>query len=118
MARTNAQQPTVAAVLVALFLVSAPAVSAMTCGQVVSMLSPCVRYAMGRERTTSPACCSGVRSLNAAARSTADRQTACNCLKRQASGTGGLRPNLVAGIPGKCGVHVPYAISTSTDCSK
>ncbi|TVU27297.1 hypothetical protein EJB05_29898 [Eragrostis curvula] len=116
MARPAAQL-TVAAVLVAL-LVSAPATNAVTCGQVVSMLSPCLRYATGKDATTSPACCNGVRNLNAAARSTADRQTTCTCLKQQASGVGGLKANLVASIPGKCGVSVPYAISPSTDCSK
>ncbi|XP_062182882.1 non-specific lipid-transfer protein 4-like [Phragmites australis] len=106
------------AVLVALLVATAPAVSAVTCGQVVSMLSPCLNYAMGRSPTTTPACCAGVRGLNNAARTTADRQTTCNCLKQQTSGMGGLKPNIVAGIPSKCGVSVPYAISPSTDCSK
>uniref|UniRef100_M8ATK4 Bifunctional inhibitor/plant lipid transfer protein/seed storage helical domain-containing protein n=1 Tax=Aegilops tauschii TaxID=37682 RepID=M8ATK4_AEGTA len=36
----------------------------------------------------------------------------------RASGIGGIKPNLVAGIPGKCGVNIPYAISQGTDCSK
>ncbi|KAL6597377.1 hypothetical protein ACP70R_020335 [Stipagrostis hirtigluma subsp. patula] len=113
----SAQLAATAAVLVAL-LVAAPAVSAVTCGQVVSMLSPCISYAMGRVPATTPACCAGVKNLNTAAKTTADRQTTCNCLKQQTRGMGGIRPDLVAGIPGKCGVTVPYAISPSTDCSK
>ncbi|KAK3139181.1 hypothetical protein QOZ80_5AG0379120 [Eleusine coracana subsp. coracana] len=118
MARSSAQQLAVAAVLVATLL-AAPAVNAaVTCGQVVSMLSPCVRYATGAVQTPPATCCSGVRSLSAAARSTADRQTTCNCLKQQTSGMGGLKPGIVAGIPAKCNVNVPYAISPSTDCSK
>jgi hypothetical protein len=49
------QNPAVVAVMVAL-LVSAPSVSTMTCRQVVSMLSSCVRYAVSSELTTSYAC--------------------------------------------------------------
>ncbi|GJN13963.1 hypothetical protein PR202_gb00727 [Eleusine coracana subsp. coracana] len=119
---SSAQQLAVSAVLVAALLLAAaapPAVNAaVTCGQVVSMLSPCVRYAMGAVQTPPATCCGGVRSLSAAARSTADRQATCNCLKQQTSGMGGLKPGIVAGIPAKCNVNVPYAISPSTDCSK
>ncbi|GJN07164.1 hypothetical protein PR202_ga24969 [Eleusine coracana subsp. coracana] len=105
-------------VVVALLVAASPAVTAVTCGQVVNMLAPCVRYAMGGVQTPPGTCCDGVRSLSAAARSTADRQTTCNCLKQQTSGMGGLKPSIVAGIPAKCNVNVPYAISLSTDCSK
>ncbi|KAK3118234.1 hypothetical protein QOZ80_9BG0696050 [Eleusine coracana subsp. coracana] len=119
MVRSAQQLAAVTAVVVVALLVAAtPAVNAVTCGQVVNMLAPCVRYAMGGVQTPPGTCCDGVRSLSAAARSTADRQSTCNCLKQQTSGMGGLKPNLIAGIPAKCNVNVPYAISLSTDCSK
>uniref|UniRef100_A0A0E0F1U9 Non-specific lipid-transfer protein n=1 Tax=Oryza meridionalis TaxID=40149 RepID=A0A0E0F1U9_9ORYZ len=110
----------VAAVMVVALLVAAPAVrvSAVTCGQVVSMLAPCIMYATGRVSAPTGGCCDGVRTLNSAAATTADRQTTCACLKQQTSAMGGLRPDLVAGIPSKCGVNIPYAISPSTDCSR
>ncbi|KAF0918624.1 hypothetical protein E2562_025202 [Oryza meyeriana var. granulata] len=108
----------VVAVMVLALLVAAPAVSAVTCGQVVSMLAPCIMYARGRVSAPTGGCCNGVRSLNAAAATTADRQTTCACLKQQTSGMGGLRSDLIAGIPSKCGVNIPYAISPSTDCSR
>ena len=113
-----------AALLVAALLLSAapaPAESAVSnCAQVAQYLGPCISYAMGRGSAPGPAdrCCSGVRSLNAAAATPADRKSTCNCLKQQTSGMAGIRPDLVAGIPSKCGVNIPYAISPSTDCSK
>ncbi|EHA8590953.1 putative Non-specific lipid-transfer protein [Cocos nucifera] len=103
--------------ILAVMLVAAPnAADAITCGQVVSYLSPCIAYV----RNGGPipnGCCDGVRGLVAAAKTTPDRQTACNCVKNAAAGISGLNPGLVAGIPGKCVVSIPYAISPSTDCS-
>ncbi|MEG6507333.1 non-specific lipid-transfer protein [Nitratidesulfovibrio sp. 1201_IL3209] len=96
---------------------SPPAAEALTCGNVVGYLSQCVNYAQGKGPLTS-ACCNGVRSLNSAASTTVDRQTACNCVKKTATGISGINPSLVAGIPGKCHVNVPYPISASTDCTK
>ncbi|XP_010922734.1 non-specific lipid-transfer protein 1 [Elaeis guineensis] len=116
MARCGAPLATV--VVLAVLLVAAPYTAhAITCGQVVSYLTPCISYA--RSGGQVPAgCCSGVKGLVAAARTTADRRTACTCLKNTAAGLSGLKPGLISGIPGKCGVRVPYAISPSTDCSR
>ena len=102
----------------ALVLSAAPAEGAVSCGQVVGYLAPCITYAMGSAPGPDGRCCSGVRSLNTAAASPADRQATCTCLKGQTSRMGGIRPDLVRGIPGKCGVNIPYAISPATDCSK
>ncbi|XP_020101204.1 non-specific lipid-transfer protein 4.1-like [Ananas comosus] len=110
---------TAAALLLGVLLLAAPAAEALTCGQVVSFISQCLQYARGPGTSPPPAaCCSGVKGLNNAAQSTPDRQTACNCLKKAAGTVTGLKAGLVAGIPQQCGVNVPYAISTSTDCSK
>ncbi|OEL26772.1 Non-specific lipid-transfer protein 4 [Dichanthelium oligosanthes] len=110
------------AVVVALLMVAAtapsPVVSAVTCGQVVGYLTPCISYAMGRGTAPPEACCSGIRSLNTAARTTADRQATCNCLKQVTATMPGLKPDIVAGIPSKCGVAIPYPIRRTTDCSK
>ncbi|XP_073113587.1 LOW QUALITY PROTEIN: non-specific lipid-transfer protein 1-like [Elaeis guineensis] len=104
--------------ILAVMLATAPnAADAITCGQVASSLTPCVVYARNGRRIPS-GCCSGVRGLVASARSTPDRRTACNCLKKAAASISGLKPGLIAGVPGKRGVRVPYSISPSTDCSK
>ncbi|KAF7034655.1 hypothetical protein CFC21_045640 [Triticum aestivum] len=89
--------------------------AAISCGQVSSALSPCISYARCKGANPPAACSSGVRSLAGAARSTADKQAACKCIK---SAAGGLNAGKAAGIPSKCDVSIPYAISSSVDCSK
>ncbi|XP_072953855.1 non-specific lipid-transfer protein 1-like [Typha angustifolia] len=107
------------AIVLAVLLVAAPHVAnALTCGQVASSISQCISYAKTGTGAPPPRCCSGVKSLNTLAKTSADRQTACSCLKSLAGGVSGLKPGAVAGIPSKCGVSVPFPISTSTDCSK
>ena len=91
---------------------------AITCGQVTSSLSSCINYVSGKVPAVPPPCCSGVKSLNAAAKTTPDRRTVCNCLKTLTGSIRGINYGLAAGLPGKCGVSIPYKISPSTDCSK
>ena len=108
----------VAAATVAILLLTAPhAVNAITCGEVASAVSPCMAYIRSGQGAPSAGCCSGVKSLNAKAATGADRQTACNCLKNLAKSVR-FNAGAASGLPGKCGVSVPYVISTSTDCSK
>ncbi|EAZ19434.1 non-specific lipid-transfer protein 2B precursor [Oryza sativa Japonica Group] len=104
--------------LVAALLLAGPhtTMAAISCGQVNSAVSPCLSYARGGSGP-SAACCSGVRSLNSAATTTADRRTACNCLKNVAGSISGLNAGNAASIPSKCGVSIPYTISPSIDCS-
>nr|AER92599.1 putative lipid transfer protein [Linum usitatissimum] len=101
-------------------LVAAPmmnaGVSALSCDQVDGGLAPCVSYLTGRGAVT-PGCCNGMKGLLVEARTTADRRQACNCLKSAASKLPGLNPALAAGLPGKCGVKIPYKISISTNCN-
>ncbi|KAJ1264685.1 hypothetical protein BS78_08G019300 [Paspalum vaginatum] len=106
-----------AAVVLAAALV-ASASAAITCGQVGSSLAPCIPYATGRASMLPSSCCSGVRSLNSAARTSADRQQACRCLKSLANTVKSVNMGTVAAIPGKCGVSVPFPVSMSTDCNK
>ncbi|CAL1378450.1 unnamed protein product [Linum trigynum] len=89
--------------------------AAITCGQVASSLAPCVPYLKNGGPLPAP-CCSGVRTLNGVARSTPDRQAACQCLKTAAGSISGLKANLAAALPSACGVNIPYKISTSTNC--
>jgi Protease inhibitor/seed storage/LTP family len=108
----------ITAVTVTILLLTAPhAANAVSCGNVASALNPCMTYAKTGQGSPSASCCSGVRSLNSMASTSSDRQAVCNCLKNFASSTS-IKAGAAASIPGKCGVSVPYAISTSTDCSK
>ncbi|EEF33672.1 Nonspecific lipid-transfer protein precursor, putative [Ricinus communis] len=85
---------------------------AITCGQVVSGLSSCLSY-LRSGGAVPPACCNGVRGLNSAAKTTADRQQVCECLKSAAAG---INLSNASSLPGKCNVNIPYKISPSTDC--
>ncbi|GAU30834.1 hypothetical protein TSUD_267540 [Trifolium subterraneum] len=107
----------VACVVLLMCMILAPiSEAAISCGTVTSNVAPCIVYLKGGPGP-SPACCNGVRSLNNAARNTPDRQAACKCLKSAAGAISGLDNNLAAGLPGKCGVNIPYKISTSTNCA-
>ncbi|PIA32474.1 hypothetical protein AQUCO_04500230v1 [Aquilegia coerulea] len=107
-------------VLVACMLVvSAPyAEAAVTCNSVYSNLYPCLSYVSGNGGPVPPPCCTGIKSLSTTAKSTPDRQTVCRCLTQAARGVNGLNMKLIASLPSKCGVYIPYPISPSTDCSK
>nr|BAJ91878.1 predicted protein [Hordeum vulgare subsp. vulgare] len=113
MARTAATKLALVALVAAMLLVAADA--AITCGQVSSALGPCAAYAKGSGTSPSAGCCSGVKRLAGLARSTADKQATCRCLKSVA---GAYNAGRAAGIPSRCGVSVPYTISASVDCTK
>ncbi|KAK9291195.1 hypothetical protein L1049_009383 [Liquidambar formosana] len=103
-------------VLISMVLVAPHAEAAVTCGQVTSSLSPCLPYLKGAG-PLQPGCCNGIRSLNSAAKTTPDRQAACRCLKQAASSISGINLGLASGLPGKCGMSIPYKISPSTNCN-
>nr|XP_009626829.1 non-specific lipid-transfer protein 2 [Nicotiana tomentosiformis]AAM74206.1 non-specific lipid transfer protein [Nicotiana tabacum]BAK19150.1 lipid transfer protein [Nicotiana tabacum] len=106
----------IACFVVLCMVVVAPHAEALTCGQVQSSLAPCVPYLLGRGPLGG--CCGGVKRLLGAARTPADRKTACNCLKSAANTFKGIDMGNAARLPGTCGVNIPYKISPSTDCSK
>ncbi|XAR55740.1 hypothetical protein NMG60_11035929 [Bertholletia excelsa] len=106
---------------VVLAMVVAPpprvAEGAISCGMVDTSLAPCLNYLRNGGQVP-VLCCNGVRFLYGAASTTADRRTACNCMKSAAGAILGLNINYASGLPGKCGLNIPYEISFSTDCSK
>ncbi|XWS09502.1 hypothetical protein CRYUN_Cryun40dG0090000 [Craigia yunnanensis] len=92
---------------------------AITCGQVTGALSPCVGYMRSNGAGPVPAtCCSGIKGLNSAAQTTPDHKAACNCIKSASGTISGINYGVASGLPGKCGVSIPYKISPNSDCSK
>ncbi|XAR55742.1 hypothetical protein NMG60_11035932, partial [Bertholletia excelsa] len=85
---------------------------------VAGSLAQCLTYLNSGATWVPPGCCSGVRSLDSMATTPADRQAVCNCLKSAASSVPASSLGKAAGIPGKCGVNIPYKISPSIDCSQ
>ncbi|KAH7866970.1 hypothetical protein Vadar_027309 [Vaccinium darrowii] len=107
-----------ACVVLMCMVVTAPqAQAAISCGTVVASLTPCLSYLRNGGQVPVP-CCNGVRSLYGAAKTTADRQTACSCLKTASGSVTGVNLGNAANLPKNCGVNIPYKISPSTDCSK
>ncbi|CAL0306277.1 unnamed protein product [Lupinus luteus] len=103
-------------VLMCMVVVGAPIAHAtITCGQVVSGLSPCLTY-LQSGGAVPVTCCDGVKGLVALAQNTADKQIACNCLKSTAASIQFNAENAES-LPAKCGVTLPYKISTSTNSS-
>lgn len=90
--------------------------AAPSCSEVTRSLLPCANYLMNTGPLTAE-CCGGVTSLNNAARTTPDRQAVCSCLKQAAAGFSGINPTNAETLPKKCGVNIPYKISTSTNCA-
>ncbi|KNA03967.1 hypothetical protein SOVF_204070 [Spinacia oleracea] len=103
------------AVLLCIVVAAPYAEAGITCGMVSSKLAPCIGYLKGGP--LGGGCCGGIKALNAAAATTPDRKTACNCLKSAANAIKGINYGKAAGLPGMCGVHIPYAISPSTNCN-
>ncbi|OIW19056.1 hypothetical protein TanjilG_10617 [Lupinus angustifolius] len=104
------------AVLICMVVVSAPLTKAITCGQVTANLAQCLNYLRSGGAVPAP-CCNGIKNILNLAKTTPDRRTACNCLKAAAANTPGLNPSNAGSLPGKCGVNIPYKISTSTNCA-
>ncbi|CAN0846874.1 Non-specific lipid-transfer protein [Linum grandiflorum] len=88
----------------------------MTCGQVTTSMMPCLPYLMKGGPVPAP-CCNGMRSLNKAAKTTIDRQKACECLKSEAGRIPDLKEGLAAALPDACGIHLPYKFTTKTNCN-
>ncbi|KAL2337627.1 hypothetical protein Fmac_012073 [Flemingia macrophylla] len=104
-------------VLVCMVMMGSHTAQAITCGQVQGNMAQCVAY-LQNGGAVPPNCCSGVRNIVNTARTTADRRTVCNCLKTAAASIHGLKPTNAQTLPGKCGVNIPYKISTSTNCNR
>ena len=104
-------------VVIAMVVVAAPVAEALTCGAVSGSLAPCINYAKSGVGAVPGACCTGIKNVNGMARTSKDRQDACRCLQSAATAIKGLKLNVVAGLPSKCGVNIPYKISPSTNCN-
>ncbi|KAH9668415.1 non-specific lipid-transfer protein 1 [Citrus sinensis] len=91
--------------------------TAITCEQVTIWLTPCISYGV-LGGAVQPACCEGIRALNAASKTTEDRRTQCNCVKEGAARIPGLDYDRVNMLPDICRSKCPYKLTHDLDCSK
>ncbi|KAG9448173.1 hypothetical protein H6P81_014301 [Aristolochia fimbriata] len=89
-----------------------------SCTTVQTQLLPCLGYVTGKADAPSTSCCNGVKELNNEAATRADRQAICKCVQQAASNFPGIKQNLIAGLPQKCGVKTRVPITPNLDCSK
>ncbi|XWS35407.1 hypothetical protein CRYUN_Cryun21dG0123700 [Craigia yunnanensis] len=107
----------VCALVLCMLVIEPMATSSILCGDVAKQMTGCMKYLQNGGNLPS-SCCDGVRALNTQAKTSPDRQTVCRCLQSAAKSISGLKTKLAEGLPGKCGVNIPYKISTSTNCNK
>ncbi|EOY34699.1 PREDICTED: non-specific lipid-transfer protein 1 [Theobroma cacao] len=91
--------------------------AAITCEEVTYYLIPCIGYGVFGG-TVAPSCCTGIKTLDAAAKTTEDRREKCNCVKEGAARIPGLNYTRVNEIPGLRGTTCPYKVTPDVDCSK
>ncbi|KAK8489714.1 hypothetical protein V6N13_093077 [Hibiscus sabdariffa] len=107
------------ALLIVSTLVAVPqhARAAITCDQVTYLLIPCIGYGLFGG-TVAPTCCTGIKTLEADAKTAEERRKKCECVKEGAARIPGLNYDRVNEIPAKCGTTCPYKLTPDVDCSK
>uniref|UniRef100_A0A5B7BAY4 Non-specific lipid-transfer protein n=1 Tax=Davidia involucrata TaxID=16924 RepID=A0A5B7BAY4_DAVIN len=92
----------------------------ITCRDVYGKLGSCNNYLMMGGSTPRSGCCTGVKSLKAAAKTGADRQAICRCLKdAYKKHSTSINIGKAQNLPKVCGVStVPNTISLGTNCDK
>ncbi|KAK9147278.1 hypothetical protein Scep_006035 [Stephania cephalantha] len=109
-----------ASLLLALLLVSESAAVDITCDTVVGDLQPCLPYIIKGSTQDNPsdACCGGIRTLKAVAKTKEDRVQVCNCIKATLKRIPNLDPGRAGGLPKACGVPINPNPSPDMDCSQ
>lgn len=92
-----------------------PCWAAIPCPTVESRLNPCSGYVTGNGQLGG--CCAGVRRLYNEAKTTADKQSVCRCLKIIVSSHSRINIRKAADLPRLCNVNIPYPINPNIDCS-
>nr|O04403.1 RecName: Full=Probable non-specific lipid-transfer protein 2; Short=LTP 2; AltName: Full=Allergen Par j II; AltName: Full=Major pollen allergen Par j 2.0102; AltName: Full=Protein P8; AltName: Allergen=Par j 2.0102; Flags: Precursor [Parietaria judaica]CAA65122.1 P8 protein [Parietaria judaica] len=100
-------------------LASAPAPGEGPCGKVVHHIMPCLKFVKGEEKEPSKSCCSGTKKLSEEVKTTEQKREACKCIVAATKGISGIKNELVAEVPKKCGITTTLPpITADFDCSK
>lgn len=82
-------------------------------------LTPCRSFLLGQQNKPPPACCTGVKGLNAEYKTATDRQRACSCLKASfAKHQPAFRLSFAQRLPGECNANIRNTIIANFDCSR
>ncbi|KMS99803.1 hypothetical protein BVRB_1g020560 [Beta vulgaris subsp. vulgaris] len=102
-------------IFITMLVVAPHAAQALTCGQVLNMVMPCLGY-LKNGGSIPATCCGGVKNLASSAKTKPDRQQACKCLKPAAKSYG-INYDRANKLPSACGVDYKINISPTIDCS-
>ncbi|KZV21790.1 hypothetical protein F511_02948 [Dorcoceras hygrometricum] len=106
-----------AAFLIILYVLLPSSEAAISCSDVIKDIQPCISYLRSGSGPPPSPCCAGASNLASTATSSADKQTACTCIKN-ASKNIQLKAELAKSLPANCGISLPFAVSPDVDCSK
>ncbi|OIW02829.1 hypothetical protein TanjilG_29605 [Lupinus angustifolius] len=104
--------------LVAILVLTSVPGEGFNCDDAKEELFPCLEYIIGEGGDApSSECCDAVIDLKSSTPTKNDRRSACECLKAAADGFSGLRDDLAASLPKRCGVNVGFPISRNINCN-
>ncbi|KAF5725744.1 non-specific lipid-transfer protein D cotyledon-specific isoform-like [Tripterygium wilfordii] len=99
-----------------LFLLANVNEAAVPCNAVTAKAAGCVGFAMGRDSTPSPACCSGLQQLAETVKTLDDKKAICRCLKGAVKAFPGVKDSSLNKIPGACHINVGFPVSLTINC--
>ncbi|XP_059651016.1 non-specific lipid-transfer protein 8-like [Cornus florida] len=115
--KSSSQAVSFMSILMLLLLLAPSSEAAIACSDVIKDLRPCLSYLQSGSGKPPATCCAGVSALASAAKTTADKQTACNCIKNATSKVS-VKPELAKALPSNCGISLSFTVSPNVDCSK
>ncbi|KAL0694194.1 hypothetical protein Bca4012_061374 [Brassica carinata] len=102
--------------VIGIFLTPRYSESTISCSVVINDLQPCVSYLTSGNGQPPETCCEGVRSLDAATTTSADKKAACECIKSVANSVT-VKPELAKALASNCNASLPVDASSTVDCN-
>ncbi|XP_050238670.1 non-specific lipid-transfer protein 3-like [Mercurialis annua] len=92
-------------------------ISGIECSKVVKYGIPCLDYVRDKENKPSQKCCDGIKELASYCKNQADRQAACECLKKKVEHMK-IDVSRLLHLPKKCGMTntFGYGVNINIDC--
>ncbi|KAB1219610.1 putative non-specific lipid-transfer protein 1 [Morella rubra] len=90
-----------------------------TCTTVTRDLTPCMKYIQGKDAKPPANCCKGAMTLSEQAKTKAERQAMCECIKKDLALIGKYDQSRIPLLVKDCKLSIKLPpISKNTDCKK
>ncbi|GAU35415.1 hypothetical protein TSUD_160660 [Trifolium subterraneum] len=90
----------------------------LSCGEMHHKTSPCVGFIQNIDSSVPAPCCEGIKTMYDNAKTPADHQDVCRCLKPTLQNIPRLNLDALANLAGNCGVDLHYKFTPDIDCDK